>query len=300
MQTRTQRQGSFGPQASRGVTDWHALEVQLNRTRTILQEILLHLQEVLRNLKSVRGQAGGFGTTSRAEAGSRTRESRFTATAGPRFRAQTVHQTQSGRDSSQNAATGGAQGASDRFRAKPRSSVFETRANAGAQARTGAANEKARAETTWSSRPGPSGSRTAGQTGTAGRERPRAESTWRTKTAGQGAERETRASQSASAQRPSARPTARPRGFHMDSDRQHRAREVARKCGMNLKCAYDILCLDYPCTSDEIKVAYRHMARLHHPDLGGDEEAMKDVNVAYELAMRFCAGPRRASTAWAV
>ena len=75
---------------------------------------------------------------------------------------------------------------------------------------------------------------------------------------------------------------------------------MARRSGMNLKCAYDILCLDYPCSVDEIKVAYRHMARLYHPDLGGDEEAMKDVNVAYELAMRFCAGPRRTSTAWAV
>jgi len=68
---------------------------------------------------------------------------------------------------------------------------------------------------------------------------------------------------------------------------------------MNLKCAYDILCINYPCTVDEIKNAYRHMARRHHPDLGGDEEAMKDVNVAYELAMRFSAG-RRTATAWAV
>jgi DnaJ-class molecular chaperone len=86
----------------------------------------------------------------------------------------------------------------------------------------------------------------------------------------------------------------------MDGDRQQRAREIARKSGMNLKCAYDILCLDYPCSADDIKSAYRRMARVHHPDLGGDEEAMKDVNVAYELAMRFCSGARRTSTAWAV
>ena len=86
----------------------------------------------------------------------------------------------------------------------------------------------------------------------------------------------------------------------MDEDRQSRARVAARRGGMNLKCAYEILCLDYPCSVDEIKIAYRHMARLYHPDLGGDEEAMKDVNVAYEMAMRFSAGPRRASAAWAV
>ena len=101
------------------------------------------------------------------------------------------------------------------------------------------------------------------------------------------------------------RPHARPRperpadSFRQDNERQHRARETARKNGMNLKCAYDILCINYPCTVDEIKNAYRSMARLHHPDLGGDEEAMKDVNVAYELAMRFSAG-RRTATAWAV
>lgn len=316
MQTRTQRQGSYGPGTTRGATDWHALEVQLNRTRTILQEILLHLQEVLKNLKSVRAGATSFGAASRTESGSSrfgAKETRFTGTAGSRFRTQSTYQSPSGRAERTQTPPQGpsattSQTTSDRFRAKPHHPGFETRSDAGAQSRPGSAREKTATEGPWAHRPGPSASRPTGPTGSTSRERPRTESTWRTKTT-PGPDREARSGPtgstsrpgpSASTARPSARPTSRAQGFNMDRDRQYRAREMARKSGMNLKCAYDILCLDYPCSVDEIKIAYRHMARLHHPDLGGDEEAMKDVNVAYELAMRFCAGPRRASTAWAV
>jgi|GEM_PF-1298073 len=97
------------------------------------------------------------------------------------------------------------------------------------------------------------------------------------------------------------RETGRPEGaarHRFSGERQERGRQAARHSGMNLKCAYDILCLDYPCTPVEIKDAYRGMARKFHPDLGGDEEVMKDVNLAYELAMRFCAGPRRSGASW--
>lgn len=319
MYTRTQRQGGFGPQASRGATDWHALEVQLNRTRTILQDILVHLQEVLRNLKMARNGASGGGAN-RAEAGSNRfagQEARSAGNTGARFRAQSGFQSQYARtDRSQpppqggtHASAAGASGTasgSDRFRTRSRQPGYEARAEAAGSARTGTTFEKTKPEGSRTFRPGPSTSRAGASTSrttagsaTSGRERPRTESTWRAKTTtSAGPDREARTN---AAQRPTARPSARPQpGFRMDRERQYRAREVARKSGMNLKCAYDILCLDYPCSADEIKLAYRQMARLHHPDLGGDEEAMKDVNVAYEMAMRFCAGPRRASTAWAV
>jgi len=336
MYTRTQREGGASSQANRGATDWHALEVQLNRTRTILQEILVHLQEVLRNLKMARNGATGFGSTSRAETGSSRFTSQNARTASPngnRFRAQSTTQSQSTRfDRSQpppqgathtsGTGTAGATNAGDRFRSRARPSGYEARTEASGHARTGTTFDKAKAESARNFRTGTtfsrtttsagsrttagSGSRTTAGSANTGRERPHTENTWRAKAqTSAGPEREARAntshgpnaSQRASASRPSARPQA---GFTMDQERQHRAREVARKNGMNLKCAYDILCLDYPCSADEIKVAYRQMARLHHPDLGGDEEAMKDVNVAYEMAMRFCAGPRRASAAWAV
>lgn len=36
-------------------------------------------------------------------------------------------------------------------------------------------------------------------------------------------------------------------------------------------------------TADEIKKAYRKLARKHHPDAGGDESKFKEINEAYEV-----------------
>jgi hypothetical protein len=38
-------------------------------------------------------------------------------------------------------------------------------------------------------------------------------------------------------------------------------------------------------TPEEIKRAYRDLARQHHPDLGGDLETMKAINAAYHAAL---------------
>lgn len=38
-------------------------------------------------------------------------------------------------------------------------------------------------------------------------------------------------------------------------------------------------------TVEAVKVAYRNLVKEHHPDLGGDEEIMKQVNLAYEAAL---------------
>jgi hypothetical protein len=54
--------------ASSSTTDWAALEQQLTRTKTILQEILEHLQGVLRNLRAARaGQKSWARGATRAE-----------------------------------------------------------------------------------------------------------------------------------------------------------------------------------------------------------------------------------------
>ena len=344
MHRQTQGQSGFGARSAYGATDWHALEVQLNRTRSILQEILVHLQEVLHNLKMARnggrsaagadaGRNGGHDAWRRTASGQRPFASRAHQGAGA---SQAAGQgAASGRTFSHGAAAGGngkthTTGAAGAERTRFWNRTGESaragagasfRASAGAErtaedfrARQGAtAGEKARASESRSSRAG--ASHAGGATGQTQRERPRSENTFRG-TAGAGAtgaqsesgrrfsagasaaSGQTGGAGAAGASRAGARPSGA--GFRMDEDRQFRARLAARRGGMNLKCAYDILCLDYPCSVDEIKVAYRHMARLCHPDLGGDEEAMKDVNVAYEMAMRFSAGPRRASAAWAV
>ncbi|PKQ16364.1 MAG: molecular chaperone DnaJ [Actinobacteria bacterium HGW-Actinobacteria-7] len=46
---------------------------------------------------------------------------------------------------------------------------------------------------------------------------------------------------------------------------------------------YDTLGVKKNASADEIKKAFRKLARKHHPDAGGDEEKFKDINEAYEV-----------------
>lgn len=46
---------------------------------------------------------------------------------------------------------------------------------------------------------------------------------------------------------------------------------------------YKILGVSKNATADEIKKAFRKLARTHHPDAGGDEAKFKELNEAYEV-----------------
>jgi curved DNA-binding protein len=46
---------------------------------------------------------------------------------------------------------------------------------------------------------------------------------------------------------------------------------------------YDVLGVPKTATTDEIKKAFRKLARKHHPDAGGDESKFKEINEAYEV-----------------
>jgi len=46
---------------------------------------------------------------------------------------------------------------------------------------------------------------------------------------------------------------------------------------------YDILGIKKNASSDEVKKAFRRLARKHHPDAGGEEEKFKQINEAYEV-----------------
>ena len=49
------------------------------------------------------------------------------------------------------------------------------------------------------------------------------------------------------------------------------------------KTYYEILGVGRDATTDEIKKAFRKLARKHHPDAGGDEAKFKQINEAYEV-----------------
>ena len=46
---------------------------------------------------------------------------------------------------------------------------------------------------------------------------------------------------------------------------------------------YEILGVDKGASADDIKKAFRRLARKHHPDTGGTEEKFKEINEAYEV-----------------
>jgi DnaJ domain len=46
---------------------------------------------------------------------------------------------------------------------------------------------------------------------------------------------------------------------------------------------YEVLDVDPEATRDEIRRAYLHRARLAHPDAGGSEAGMKEVNLAWQI-----------------
>jgi molecular chaperone DnaJ len=46
---------------------------------------------------------------------------------------------------------------------------------------------------------------------------------------------------------------------------------------------YDILGVKKDASADDVKKAFRRLARKHHPDAGGDEEKFKEINEAYEV-----------------
>ena len=46
---------------------------------------------------------------------------------------------------------------------------------------------------------------------------------------------------------------------------------------------YQILGLQSNCSFEEIKQQFRILARIHHPDMGGDEEEFKKIKFAYEV-----------------
>ena len=71
-------------------------------------------------------------------------------------------------------------------------------------------------------------------------------------------------------------------GAHEEAD-SRRYEDTSKK--MNILRAYDTLYLQPGAPLALIHAAYRTLAKLHHPDLGGDTAAMAEINTAYHLVL---------------
>ncbi|MBN2768016.1 MAG: DnaJ domain-containing protein [Campylobacterales bacterium] len=54
-----------------------------------------------------------------------------------------------------------------------------------------------------------------------------------------------------------------------------------------LEVALETLSLPKLITKDDIKKRYRYLAKKLHPDKGGDEKQMAEINEAYEMLMEY-------------
>jgi len=45
---------------------------------------------------------------------------------------------------------------------------------------------------------------------------------------------------------------------------------------------YKVLKVEFNATDNEVKKAYRNLAKVHHPDMGGDANKFREINEAYE------------------
>ena len=57
----------------------------------------------------------------------------------------------------------------------------------------------------------------------------------------------------------------------------------ARAGGTDVDMCYRLFGLSSSASWDEVERAYRKKAKLHHPDLGGDEDTMRALNEAYSI-----------------
>jgi len=202
------------------------------------------------------------------------------------------------------AGTAGAKSAGQQFswnargqNARPGQDAWRSAGTAGAAGAAGAGNASGQA----------GASSQAGSAGAAG-QRPGASSSssgaWRAKaesTRDQGQQsRQEHAGSSQGRQEQRHRTTGPGGGSSYQEYKQRSHKSPLGHGRMTLTQACALLCITYPCNADDIKSAYRKQARRHHPDLGGDEEMMKSINQAYELAISWCSPLRGKSAAtWA-
>ncbi len=73
------------------------------------------------------------------------------------------------------------------------------------------------------------------------------------------------------------------RGDYSGNEEGQKIRNNTSVSPQSAEIFYRLLGVSPSSNWDEIERAYRKKAKLHHPDLGGDEDTMKALNEAYEI-----------------
>lgn len=76
------------------------------------------------------------------------------------------------------------------------------------------------------------------------------------------------------------------RGDYSESEEDRRTKNDMSVSPQSVEIYYRLLGVSPSSAWAEIEKAYRKKAKLHHPDLGGDEDTMKALNEAYEILKR--------------
>ncbi|MBF0480050.1 MAG: DnaJ domain-containing protein [Desulfovibrionaceae bacterium] len=259
--------------------DWNALEKRLSETREMLKEILANLQLVLQNLRAVnrlskdQGSAGP-GLGAKTAFGHAAGADKFT-----RVKREYSPFNQTGQANRFKSAASGFQRAASFSSSEPggfdggdkdgKNPYARTEQGAGAnrdEHKTGAASqERARQK-----------AKDASSAGT------RAKANGRTNTAQGGA-----SSGASGRQYTSSQTGQTGQAGQTGSSRREYRRPFRPRGEMTVERARAILCLSSARNVCDIKSAYRKKARQYHPDLGGDEEMMKDLNLAYDLLLQY-------------
>ena len=73
----------------------------------------------------------------------------------------------------------------------------------------------------------------------------------------------------------------------LSSKRRHKRVTVSAPPPESVRACFDFLGLSYPVERYELKNRYRELARNSHPDKGGSDEDMQQLNAAYRIAVKY-------------
>jgi hypothetical protein len=77
------------------------------------------------------------------------------------------------------------------------------------------------------------------------------------------------------------------KAWRAQNEQSHRTYSFGFSSGSKVREAFELFELSSSATLEEVKKRYRALAKIHHPDLKGDEEQFKKLNAANQVLMQY-------------